>query len=492
MRFFPRFRRVYQKLAAVFLLVLLVIGGLQLTTFLRGWQSFLLESEQRAHWGLAESLARRISPYVQDPPDYQGLDELIAGMLVPPTRFDLYIIDRDGVIRFHPFEPWRVMATEVPMAPIRRFLEGEPIGSGAILGMDPKHPDRPAVFSAAPMQFRGEPAYLYIMLGVNDYGSVLSVLGESYFLRSTIIATFLSLAAAAAAGLFAFYLLTNPLRRLAAGVEQFKAGSLDSRVNTDSGDEFETLSETFNEMARTIQEKIEELQHQDQLRRELIANISHDLRSPLAAVRSSLDTVSLQFNLLSEPELRRYLDASLGSLDFLQNLVTELFELSKLEARVVQPQREPLSIADLCDDVVTQLQPNAAEKRISLMFECPQEPPLVSVDTGMIAKVLVNLVGNAIRYTPEGGSVVVEAAVLEAGVRVSVADTGVGIPEEALPRIFDRFFRVEQSRTKDMGGTGLGLAIVKRILEAHEVDIRVESRPDEGTTFYFILPFDTA
>ena len=167
--------------------------------------------------------------------------------------------------------------------------------------------------------------------------------------------------------------------------------------------------------------------------------------------------------------------------------MNQLFELSKLDARQTQPIFEPFSITDLVQDVVMKFQPVAEKQRVNLTASLPKKLPQVFADIGMIERALSNLIENAVRYTPEGGYVKVEITEESHKIHVRVSDTGIGISQTDLPHIFDRFYRVDKSRTRDTGGTGLGLAIAKRILDIHESLIDVSSELDVGTRFSFDL-----
>ena len=179
---------------------------------------------------------------------------------------------------------------------------------------------------------------------------------------------------------------------------------------------------------------------------------------------------------------------SLRNTASLQSLVEELFELAKLDARQVQLRTEPLQIAELAQDVVLKLAPKAQAAGVSLGVEPAGDLPLVSADVGLVERVLTNLIDNALRFTPAGGSV---RAILDGegrAVRVTVADTGAGIAPEDLPHIFERFYRADKSRDRATGGAGLGLAIARQIVELHGSSLEVHSRPGEGARFSFVLP----
>ena len=272
-----------------------------------------------------------------------------------------------------------------------------------------------------------------------------------------------------------------------ASVQRFEAGDYEQRVEVTSGDEIGQLGTAFNQMAGTIVANLAKLKKTDSLRRELIGNVSHDLRSPLASIQGYLETILMKGSELGAEKTRHFLNTIYSNVTMLSKLVEELFELSKLDARQIRPKPEPFAIAELAQDTVLKFQPHAEKKHIQLRSRLPQDLPFVYGDIGMIERALSNLIDNAVRYTPDHGEVSVELERQQDRVQVRVSDTGRGIPPDDLPYVFDRFYRVDKSRSRSSGGPGLGLAISKKILEAHRSDVSVQSAMDVGTTFSFDL-----
>jgi signal transduction histidine kinase len=241
-------------------------------------------------------------------------------------------------------------------------------------------------------------------------------------------------------------------------------------------------------MAAAIESGVEKLRLAEQQRTELIANISHDLRSPLTSIRGYLESVLVKDAELTSEQRRELLGISLRNVASFQDLVGELFELARLETRQVEPKREPIQAAELAQDVVLKLRPQAERSGVELAVDGAWELPAVEADIGMIERVLTNLIENALRFTPSGGRVRVGLARRADGIRVTVADTGTGIAAQDLPHVFERFYRADKSRGRSGGGAGLGLAIARQIVELHGGALGVESPPGQGATFFFDLP----
>lgn len=224
------------------------------------------------------------------------------------------------------------------------------------------------------------------------------------------------------------------------------------------------------------------------IRRDFISNISHELRTPLASLRALVET--LQDGALEDPPAaQRFLGRSLQEVDTLTQMVEELLELSRIESGQVPLQLKPTAVADLLLLPLERLRPQAERDQIALVLDLPGKLPSVLADAERIHRVVTNLVHNALKFTPAKGTVTVRAAVENSQeVAIMVQDTGIGIPEEHLSRIFERFYKLDQARTRSRGGTGLGLAISRHLVQAHNGRIWVKSQERKGSTFTFTLP----
>ena len=336
--------------------------------------------------------------------------------------------------------------------------------------------------------------YLYIVLGGEAYDSVAAMFQTSYILRLSTSIAILSLLLALVAGLLSFKFLTQRLRRLAAEMDAFRRGEfriparLPVAPRRAPRDEIDQLGQTFQQMSERITEQFQQLQRADSSRRDLVANVSHDLRTPLTALQGYLETLRLKLGSLAQDEQARYLDLALEHSGRLSQLVEELFELATLEDLDLKLSLETFSLAELVQDVSQKYHLAAEKKRLRLETDMPQADAFVSGDIGLIERVLDNLIDNAIKYTSEGGTVRLTLIPGEADVTASVTDTGRGISAAALPHIFERFYRAEAGGRDTAQGTGLGLAITERILSLHGSACEVESTPGQGSVFSFHLP----
>ena len=241
-------------------------------------------------------------------------------------------------------------------------------------------------------------------------------------------------------------------------------------------------------MADTIVGNIENLRSMENLRRELVGNVSHDLRTPLAVIHGYIETLMIKQTSLSEDDREKYLKIILESTEKLKKLVEELFELSKLEAKQVTPKKEPFFIQELINDLIQKFEILADEKNISLKTTTIPNKALVNADVSLIERVLQNLIDNALKFTPKNGEISIDIDHTDQFVEIRVSDTGPGIPKEQIPFIFDRYHIGDKRISLDNNNTGLGLAIVKKILELHNATIKLSSKLNNGTTFSFQLP----
>jgi two-component system phosphate regulon sensor histidine kinase PhoR len=230
------------------------------------------------------------------------------------------------------------------------------------------------------------------------------------------------------------------------------------------------------------------LRRLETVRRDFISNLSHELRTPLASLRALAET--LQDGALDDPPAaRRFVDQIQIEVDALTQMVNELLELSKIESGRFALDRSPVAAYDLLASAAQRMQLQAERADLTLRVECANDLPNVQIDAQRLEQVLVNLIHNAVKFTRPGGEIVLSAEPDDGSIRVAVRDTGVGIPADEVPRIFERFYRVDKSRTGN--GTGLGLSIAKHIVEAHGGEIWVKSAEGKGSTFYFTIPHGT-
>jgi signal transduction histidine kinase len=285
-----------------------------------------------------------------------------------------------------------------------------------------------------------------------------------------------------AAIVFGLRRLSTPLDELLAAADRVAEGDYSARVVEKGPREIRSLARTFNNMAERLHET-------DEKRRNLLADVTHELRTPLTVIQGNLEGMLDGVYAADETNLRSLLDET----NLLSRLVEDLRTLALAESGALKLRKEPTDLTMLARDAAAAFQSQAETTGVALTVETADDIPWLDVDPGRIRQVLSNLLANALRYTPAGGSICVKVGMDSGHILLDVADTGPGIPTEDLPHIFERFYKSTDSGGKvprDSGGMGLGLAIAKHLISAHAGTISAESSPGSGTTIHISLPFD--
>ena len=484
-------RSLHTRLVAVLLALLLFLGAILVAVTLYSTRRYEEEVVQRLNRALAANLVGEDVLLVDGEVNEKALENVFHTLSVINPAIEVYLLDLDGLVVTHSAPPGRVRRDRIAIEPIKEFLEAP--AELPILGDDPRDSDRVKVFSVSPIMVEDRyEGYLYVVLASEAYDSVVHRLWGSHILRLSILMTAGALVAAAFAGVALFSRLTRRLRALAGAMDDFRRGDFARPViigeKQGGGDEINRLAKTFEGMSDRIIQQVRALKQTDELRRELVANVSHDLRTPLASLTGYLETLQLKEGRLSDSEREEYLAIAGRQSERLAKLVEELFELARLESRDMQPDAEPFPLPELVQDVVQDFQLQATNKGVRLEMNRPEEVPLVLADIGLIQRALQNLIGNALKHTEKDGRIEVAIQPGAETVTVRIEDTGCGIPDHELEQIFDRFYQARSNDDQQSRPGGLGLAIVKRILELHGSAVEAVSTVGEGTAFSFSLP----
>ena len=277
------------------------------------------------------------------------------------------------------------------------------------------------------------------------------------------------------------------VREIVRGVREMSAGKLNTRVAVPAKDEIGELAAAFNAMAERLEASFVRERALEKTRKDLISAVSHDLRTPLASIRVMVD--SINDGVVTDLEtVKRYLKTTQSEVEKLSRLINDLFEVSQLDSGVLELHVERASLQDLLSDTLESMKPQAVAHGVRLDGSVEGELPPVIMDAPRVQRALYNLVQNAIRHTPQDGTIFIHARDADPEVEVEVVDTGEGIPEQDLTKVFERFYRADPSRSRASGGAGLGLSIAKSIIEAHGGRIWAESALGKGSTFRFTLP----
>lgn len=480
-------RSLYGRLALVFAVLTLACGGFTAWLF----QDMAARHQQEVLQRLSKDLAQHIASHTDLVKELKwnrpAVEELFHMLMVVNPGIEVYLIKANGHIDAHVAPPGTVKRQSVDLAPVRAYLAGNRF---PLLGDDPRSATAKKIFSVAPCVQDGHTVgYLYVILAGETYDRLAADVWASRAFAGGASLMLAMLALTLVAGLLAFALITRRLRRLTAEVAALEAGGLQPPTEEDgrdSADEIGLLRRAFRQMAARIAAQVGELKRQDEMRREMVANISHDLRTPLTSLQGYLETLTLKAGQLSEDDRNRYLDVAVRQSRKVSRLAQELFELARLECDAVKPQKERFALAELVQDVLQKFELAARQKGVVLRASVAPELPAVVADLGMIERVLTNLLDNALRHTPAGGWVAVELTREDGRVGVRVSDNGGGIPAEIRADLFERPSPLRGGDGRASGG--LGLLIVKRILNLHGSAIRLEEKAEAGAAFSFALP----
>ncbi len=486
---------LFWRLVFFFFGMLVVLGFIHVWIITNISENYFLKRQQQLNAPIAKAMIKEVDPYVQGEIRSGALHQVMHAMMAVNPAVEVYFLDTSGYIMEYVVPYHTVQLEQVDLEPIHTFLETQ--GEELIKGQDPKKPNEPTIFSAAPVFDKDSTqledstlvGYVYIILQSVEYSEIKQNLRDEYWMELGGNNILLTLAAALLIGIAIFWLLTRNLRTIIHTVKRFKEGDQSARIPESQQGELRELVTTFNEMAEEVAGNFRRKEKLEKLRKELLANVSHDLRTPLTIINGYAETILLKNGHLSKKDVDQYLEKLLEAVGKMDRLISELFELSKLDADQIQPYIEPFAVDELIQDIVHSYEIVSEDKEITIFFEQPSRANvIVAADIQLIDKVIHNLIDNAFKYSDVGGVISIRIQALVGHVEIQVADNGIGIPEEDLPYIFDRYYKSSHQQHMDRQGTGLGLAIVKKILQLHHSHISVSSTPGEGTVFTFSLP----
>ncbi len=398
----------------------------------------------------AQSLLKRLAYVLQHPADQNEISDL---------RNAVFQAQEGTIVSGEIGTPYlKVLPRDFVVEPIKVAGQGTPIG---VMVMLPR--------SAAN----------------NTLPPFVETVGRAVLFASLIVALLAALAA-----IFFSRTIMRPLAKLTRATRKMASGDYQAQVQTNAQGELGELASTFNEMAAQLRRDVEELRKQEVWRRELLMSITHDLATPLTAIAGLGEALADGVN-QSREDYEATGRIIVRETLRLRRLVKDLHMMTKVEAGALHPQRKSLRLAALVDEVLAVLTPEFERVQVEPVNAIPYTLPPIEADSDMLTRVFSNLCDNALHYTPAGGTVTIEARQEGAELIVSVTDTGPGIPPDALPRIFERFFRADSARQSMTGGSGLGLAIVRAIIEAHDGRVWAENAPEGGARLLFALPLAT-
>lgn len=476
-----------RRLALTLITLLVLLGAVIAWAGRYASELYFHEVNQTLNASLSMYVVERLTLFENADVNEQAFRELAdLAMTVNPSA-EVYLLDTAGTVVAHALPEGAVLHENVDLEPITTFVSGN--NPGLILGADPRSDTRKA-FSASPVIWNGEnQGYLYVILGGRLFDEVRASFLGTFIGRIAIASLVAVLLVGGVAGYIALRSVTRPLESLAESVARYSNSGFTEtqsiREVPENTNEVHNLKRQILQLTDKLDAQFEQLQTNDRLRRELLANISHDLRTPLTSMQGYLETLLIKKQQLTTVEQQKYLEIAHHKVNRLSLLVGSLFELAKLDSGAIDPELDAFPIAELLNDVMQDFEIDAREKGVALRIRGLEAHSDIKVlaDIRLIQRVLENLISNALIHTSEGGHIDISLAKRFSAVAIDVRDDGSGIEAELLPTIFDRY----ASGKATQESAGLGLAIVKRILELHDTQIRVTSTSNAGTCFSFEL-----
>lgn len=479
---------LFLKLSVGLLFLLLLIGGIVGYISMYTTGCFYDEANQKLNSKLAKFTVDEVKTFNDEGEiNSEEIGKLMHSMMAINPDVEVYLLDKEGTILKHVIldKEKKVVRERVNMAPIEKFLASN--GELHLDGDDPRSLDGQKIFSAAPIMRNGEvSAYYYIILESQETDAALSAVVAKHVISIGGKLILVCLFASLLIGLLYIWYLTKNLSPILTTMEEFREGNYSARISENTND-FNEVAKTYNKMANEIESNITKIKSIDNFRKELIANISHDLKTPISVIRGYAEMLILKKDELSDDEKMKYLNNINESTKRVTGLMHQLLELSKLENNQIELREEPFSLPELASDLMSRFELLLKEKNMQFEFDIEENLPLAFGDIGLVERVIQNLVDNAIKYSPKDSKIKIGLNKKEDGIEFVITDEGRGIDQKNINKIFDRYTTSNEVNKLDKS-FGLGLAISKKILELHNSTIAVSSKLNIGTTFSFQLP----
>lgn len=466
------FKSITLRMTITYLLLMVAVmlaTGLILLNML---ENYYLTSEENNLMRTGQLASELMSSYLREDPDLVFLSNL-AENFSRQIHARVLIVSPQKQVLGDSVRIGGLMGVKLDRSEIEEALQGK---KGRSIQYS-KQSDQWVLQVAVPVKENEQPlGAIFLSASLKHVYQTLTAI-RRFLVLSTLVAMVF---AGSLVVMFAHH-MTGPIKELTNAAQQMAEGELDQRIPVNTRDEIGRLAQQFNIMASRVKEMNQRLTR-------FVADVSHELRTPLASILLCLQ--SLQDYDMKPEEQKEFLEDINQEAQRLTYLVEDLLELTRRQE--VADKREIVAVKELLEEVLDATLPRLERKDLELFTEIPWELPNLYISPDGLKRILYNLLDNAIKYTPSGGWLKVIAAEEEGKVRITVQDTGCGLPDEALPHIFERFYRVDKARSRHMGGTGLGLSICKEIVELYGGEIGVESRLEEGSSFFFAIPFDPA
>jgi len=516
-------RTLNGRLSLVFLTLLLTLGSIVFMLGQRNAHLYFQKFTQQINSPIAMYVAEHLSGAKTNSIDADQLLEIAHHVQMLNPSVEIYLLDAQGYVLDQSIDPKRLQLNQIDLGPVRKFLENDQ--RFPLLGDDPRNSEQPMIFSVHPLTNEGGiDGYIYAVLAGEDYRTLYNTVSREFFSTTLLPTLGTAVGLASAAGLLIFFVLTRRLRKLKDEVLDYERQYLENELTDSSmnlprtlsvdasmpgsGDDLDALAQIWRNMNLSLQNQNANLAAADKQQRELVANVSHDLRTPLTVQQGYLETLVTQPNLSSEKR-QHFTKIALRQSQRLQQLVGDLFELAQLDRPGIAIVPETFSITDLAADCLQAFQLRRVNSGPALLLlHWPQELDadalvahlasgdtteigaadiLVDADIALTERVLYNLCQNALRHCQLSDTVAIFVRTHGAQCDIAVVDTGCGIAATHLPHVMERHYGSQGNGRGSTEHAGLGLAIVKRIAKLHGSELIVSSEENSGTAVAFTI-----
>lgn len=477
---------IFGRIAILVISLITVLGALFIVITYFAITHYHQASTQLLNKDVAAHIAEFTSPFDNDGINKQKADSVFHDAMVLSPSAEVYFLDTAGsVIAFHaPQKDIKLWA--VPLANIHKYIAAR--GQEYVKAADPKDPAQPKIFSAAEVYGKAKKlGYIYVVLGSKSSENIISTLLDSHIGSLAIQAFAAIIILSLIISIFYLTRIRKSFNRMIDVLQRFEGGDYTARFQISDRDDLAPVTNAFNKMADLLSSTITSLTRSEKERKDFIAIISHDLRTPLSIARGYAETVLMERDgkRISDEQRQEYIQLILQKIHQVETMVKQLFELSRIEAPEFKPHKEPFVLSEIVQEIINTFQLTAAEKGISLRCTQCQYHVWVHADIGMMERVVQNLINNAIKNTPAGGTIQISIILDNQNLVFSIANTGNPLPEDLLQWI-NNFKANAGSVNKRPAKLGLGLLIVQKILLLHNASL--EAYTHEGSRNIFIFP----
>ena len=493
MNFGLGFNNLRTRIVALVVAFCVLIGFIFVMAANFAYMAYYDELRQRQGIAFAHNVAAMYPELGKfDSLNREEVENRFEQMLLLDPSSAIYLLDNEGRVRAGYTKDRSIGSKSVlSLAPIKQLMDA-PVGQ-TVFGDDPEFPNSQSLFAAAPLQDADTmTGYVYVLMRSPRIDTNRLLMSSSAN-RTALYVAIGAMLTSALLVLAVLSLITRPLRRLTYAADAVSAGDVENAIEASPmpyesrNDEIGRLSRAFRAMVMRLREQVQRVRKMDATRREWVASISHDLRTPLTSLMGHLETVQLRGDQMTDAERKRFLEVAMQNAKHLDRLSASLFDYARLDSDDVPVDKAPAHVGELLDDLAARFSAAGQSRHIKFSVEYAEGLPMVQIDAALIERALANLIDNAIRYTPDGGAVTLSAKADADGVALSVADSGSGIAPDDVPHVFERFFQGSRHR-EGRGHAGLGLAIVQRVAQLHGGTVQAGNQASGGAVFTMWLP----